>query len=118
MRTLPGLIFFLAVAQFSGAQQIGQNRPADASDNFTLSVKVQLVVEAVVVKDKEGKPIHGLTAKDFSLTEDGVPQTVRICEHQDLAAQAKPLPVSKPDSEDIKLYKQRARTQIAPETGE
>ena len=31
-----------------------------------MSVKVQLVVEAVVVKDKQGNPIHGLTAKDFT----------------------------------------------------
>jgi VWFA-related protein len=116
MRILPGLVFLLAAGINAGAQQIGQNKPADASNNFTLSVKVQLVVEAVVVKDKEGKPIHGLTAKDFSVTEDGVAQTVRICEHQDLAALAKPLPASKPDSEDITLYRQLTRTQIAPET--
>src|SRR5580658_8302989 len=108
MRILPGLVFLLAAGINAGAQQIGQNKPADASDNFTLSVKVQLVVEAVVVKDKEGKPIHGLTAKDFSVTEDGVAQTVRICEHQDLAALAKPLPASTSDSEDLKLYKQLA----------
>ncbi len=29
------------------------------------------------------------------MTEDGVPQTIRFCEHQDLAANAKPLAVSK-----------------------
>jgi VWFA-related protein len=118
MRIPLGLfVLFLATAH-AGAQQISQNKPADASQNFTLTVKVQLVVEAVVVKDKDGKPIQGLTAKDFAVTEDGVAQTVRICEHQDLAEQAKPLPVSKPDSEDIKLYKQLTRTQIAPETEE
>jgi VWFA-related protein len=110
-------LFFLFIASaLAGAQQIGQNKSADASQNFTISVKVQLVVEAVVVKDKEGKPIHGLTAKDFAVTEDGVSQTVRICEHQDLAELAKPLPASNPESEDIKLYKQLARSQIAPET--
>ncbi len=37
----------------------GKTRPADAEQNFTLSMKVQLVVEAVVVKDKQGNPIHG-----------------------------------------------------------
>jgi VWFA-related protein len=110
-------LFFLFIASaLAGAQQIGQNKSADASQNFTISVKVQLVVEAVVVKDKEGKPIHGLTAKDFAVTEDGVSQTVRICEHQDLAELAKPLPASNPESEDIELYKQLARSQIAPET--
>ena len=43
-----------------------------------MSVKVQLVVEAVVVKDKQGNPIRGLTAKDFTVTEDGVPQTIKL----------------------------------------
>jgi len=118
MRIPLGLFVLFIATAHAGAQQIGQNKPADASQNFTLSVKVQLVVEAVVVKDKDGKPIQGLTAKDFAVTEDGVAQAVRICEHQDLAEQAKPLPVSKPDSEDIKLYKRLTRTQIAPETEE
>ncbi|HEY1903194.1 MAG TPA: VWA domain-containing protein [Terracidiphilus sp.] len=117
MRSLTGALFFVFLfAAAADAQQIGQNKPADAAENYTLSVKVQLVVEAVVVKDKEGKPIQGLIAKDFAVTEDSVPQTVRICEHQDLAAEAKPLPASKRDSEDIKLYKELARTQIAPES--
>ncbi len=118
MRFLTGLFAVLIAAAAAGAQQIGQNKPADASQNFTLSVKVQLVIEAVVVKDKDGKPFEGLTAKDFAVTEDGVPQTVKICEHQDLAEQAKPLPASKPVDENIKLYKQLTRTQIAPESEE
>ena len=118
MRMVLGLVLLTAATALAGAQQIGQNKPADASDNFTLSVKVQLVVEAVVVKDKDGKPIQGLTAKDFALTEEGVAQTVRICEHQDLSELAKPLPASSSDSEEIKLYKQLTRTQIAPETEE
>jgi VWFA-related protein len=112
------LLFLIALASAAGAQQIGQNKPADAADNYTLSMKVQLVVEAVVVKGKDGKPVQGLTAKDFAVTEDGVPQTVRICEHQDLAEEAKPLPASKRDSEDIKLYRELARTQISPESVE
>ena len=119
MRRLTGFFLMLAsLASFTGAQQIGQNKSADAADTYTLSVKVQLVVEAVVVKDKDGKPIQGLTAKDFAVTEDGVPQTVRICEHQDLAEEAKPLPISKRDDEQIKLYKELARTQITPETAD
>jgi len=42
----------------------------------------QLTVETVTVKDKSGKPIEGLTAKDFSITEDGVPQTISFVEFQ------------------------------------
>jgi len=68
MRILFSLFILLIAGASAGAQQIGQNKPADAQQNFTLSVKVQLVVEAVVVKDKDGKPIEGLTAKDFAVT--------------------------------------------------
>ncbi len=115
MRVLASIVVALAAA-LAGAQQIGQNKPADGSQGFTISMKVQLVVEAIVVKDKDGKTISGLTAKDFTLTEDGVPQTIRICERQNLAEQSAPLPVIKPGTEDIKIYKHLARTQITPET--
>ncbi len=102
----------------ASAQQIGQNKDPKAPNDFTLSMKVQLVVETVVVKDKQGNAIEGLTAKDFVVTEDGAPQTIRFCEHQDLAANAKPLQQSKAADEDLKIYKRLARTQIAPETVE
>ena len=115
MRKTAALFLAIAFAASSSAQQIGQNKSADAQDNFTMSVKVQLVVEAVVVKDKQGNPIHGLTASDFTVTEDNVPQTIKFFEHEDLAS-ATPLPQSKPGQEDLKIYKQLARTQIAPET--
>src|SRR5213593_5004008 len=45
---------------------------------FTIKVDTQLVVETVVVKDKDGKPIEGLTEKDFTVTEDNVPQTISV----------------------------------------
>src|SRR3954463_6894522 len=95
MRRLAAALLTFAFVGSSNAQQIGQNRPKDTQGSYTLSVKVQLVVEAVVVKDKQGNPIHGLTANDFTVTEDNVPQTIKLFEHQDLAANAKPLPQSK-----------------------
>jgi VWFA-related protein len=118
MRKVLAAFLALVFALTATAQQIGQNKPAGEQDNFTLSVKVQLVVEVVVVKDKQGNPIRGLTAKDFALTEDGAPQSIRFCEHQDLSETAKPLAVSKQGDEDIHIYKKLARTQIAPETME
>src|ERR1044072_9412557 len=42
----------------------------------------QVTVETVTVKDKAGRPIEGLTPKDFSITEDGVPQTISFVEFQ------------------------------------
>src|SRR3569833_4329503 len=118
MRRLAGALLALTFAGSSTAQQIGQNRPKDAQENYTLSVKVQLVVEAVVVKDKQGNPIHGLTASDFTITEDNAAQTIKFFEHQDLAANAKPLPASKRSEENLRIYKRLARNRIAPETTE
>src|ERR1700744_2813987 len=115
MRTLL-LTTLLAIAPvFATAQQIGQNKTPGATGTYTFSVKSQVVVETVVAKDKQGEFIEGLTAKDFSVTEDGVPQTIRFCEHQDLT-DATPVPIAPPGSEEIKLYKTLARTQIAPES--
>jgi VWFA-related protein len=116
MRNLSGFLVFLVVSTLAGAQQIGQNKSSAAADGYTLSMKVQLVVEAVVVKDKQGKPIEGLATKDFALTEDGAPQTIRFSEHQDLTALAALLPTSMRGTEDLKTYKRLANTQIAPET--
>src|SRR5277367_2258974 len=115
-----GLLFlFLALAAASGhAQQIGQNTSSSTSGTYTLTAKSQLVVETVVAKDKEGKFIPGLSAKDFTVTEDGTPQTIRFCEHQDLAAEQAPVPTAARGTEDIKIYKKLSRTQLAPEAPE
>jgi VWFA-related protein len=115
MRRLLATLLPLAALN-AGAQQIGRNQAVGAPQGYTLTVQSQLVVESVVVKDKQGQFIHGLTAKDFTVTEDGVPQTVSFCEHQDLTTHAVPLPASKPSTEDIKIYDRLAREQIAPET--
>ncbi|MGH9587797.1 MAG: VWA domain-containing protein [Acidobacteriaceae bacterium] len=97
------------------AQTVGTNAQAGQKGSYTLKVNSQLVVETVVVKDKEGHFVPGLTAKDFSVEEDGVPQTVRIFEHQALAMKSTPLPVTPTDEEHITLYQRLVRTQIAPE---
>jgi VWFA-related protein len=71
------------------AQQQQPATPATGTPKFTSST--QLVVEVVSVKDKNGKPVEGLTAKDFTITENGVAQTISFCEFQKLddgAAQA------------------------------
>ncbi len=114
MRNSLTFLFLSIATAVASAQQIGQNTSPGASQTYTLSVKSQLVVETVVVKDKQGNYVHGLAAKDFALTEDGAPQTIRFCEHQDLT-DAAPVPVAAPDMEEIKVYKRLPRTQVAPE---
>lgn len=97
------------------AQTIGQNKAPGHSETMTLTVRTQLVVETVVVKDKQGKSIDGLTAQDFTLTEDGVPQKIKFVEHQKLPTEPLPVPASKPEDEDIKIYKRLTRTQLSQE---
>jgi VWFA-related protein len=114
MRWISVLCLFATLR--AGAQTIGQNKSAEAAGTEVLSVRSQLVVETVVVKDKQGKPIEGLTADDFTLTEDGVPQKIRYCDYQVLAASPLPIPPAPASEENIKIYKRLARTQITPET--
>jgi VWFA-related protein len=116
MRNLSALLILLAAAAGPLAQQVGQNKLPGQTQSFTLTVKSQLVIEAVEVKDKQGNFIKGLTAKDFTLTEDGTPETIRYCEPQNLSEIAKPLPAQTSATEDVKIYNRLATTQIAAET--
>ena len=45
-----------------------------------LTVNVRLVVLDIVVTDQTGKPVDGLTARDFQIFEDGKPQRIRSVE--------------------------------------
>src|SRR5882762_9936881 len=101
MRSLIPMFLFATLT--GAAQQTGQNAPLNSDRTFTISVGTQLVVETVVVKDKQGSMIRGLTAKDFNITEDSAPQTIRFCEHQELPAAAIPLAPS--NEEQLTLYK-------------
>jgi VWFA-related protein len=114
MRSLITILLFATLS--AEAQQIGQNAVPGNGDTPTLSVRSQIVIETVVVKDKKGNTIDGLTAKDFTLTEDGVPQTIRFCEQQSLPSTLSDSPIKALGPEDIKIYNRLARTQIAPET--
>jgi VWFA-related protein len=100
------------------AQKIGSNATPGQTETFRLTLNSQLVVETVVVKDKQGKFIGGLSAKNFTVTEDGAPQTIKFCEHQQFSETVDPLPPASADDENIKIYKKLTRTQFAPEAPE
>jgi VWFA-related protein len=90
-------LFSLVLA--AGGQQIGQNAPAGGNTSATFSTTSQLVVETVNVKDKNGKPVEGLTAKDFTVTEDGAEQMIRLFEFQKVPEDAvaePPIALSQP----------------------
>ncbi len=110
---LPFLVILCAAV--CEGQKIGTNAVPGGDNTNKLTVSSQLVVETVVVKDKKGNFIGGLTAKDFSVAEDGVPQTISFFEQQKLSTASTPLPVVPRDQEEITIYKKLDRTQIAPQ---
>jgi len=102
------VLYSLAAA----AQHIGENRPQSGADSTPIFKSgALLVVETVAVTDKSGKPIEGLTAKDFTITEDGVPQAIKIFEYQRLSDVAPPAPST--ESEHVRVYDKLGRTRIS-----
>lgn len=51
------------------------SRPTN-SDADVITFETTLVAQDVLVTDKQGRPVRGLTANDFVITEDGKPQQV------------------------------------------
>jgi VWFA-related protein len=65
----------------------------------TFRASTHLIVQTVSVKDKSGKPIAGLTARDFVVTENGQPQQIAFVEYQSLdGAAASPVSPAPPVS--------------------
>lgn len=95
------------------AQQVGQNAPYGNQQTATFQTSTQLVVETVVVKDKNGNNVPGLTAKDFTVAEDGVPQTIKFFEYQQLPGDVL---TPTPDSVKVQAFQKFHPTQISPET--
>jgi VWFA-related protein len=97
----------MAIVILCGALSV---RAQEKETTFTSAS--QLVVETVAVVDKNGRAVDGLSAKDFNVTENGVPQVIRFFEQQKLAD----LPVSAPsEPENVHIYDKLSRTQISPE---
>lgn len=68
--------FLLVLASFPlYAQQGAENPPTQAAP---IQANVPLVLAPVTVTDRKGNLIDGLTVKDFALTDEGVPQKLRL----------------------------------------
>src|SRR5580704_8999146 len=94
----------------AGAQQIGQNGLPRGSQTPSINVSTQLVVETVVVKDKKGNSLEGLNARDFIVTEDGVPQPIAFFEHQKLPETTSVASAAPSEPENITIYHKLAMT--------
>jgi VWFA-related protein len=72
------MVFNLAAAQSGdGAQTKNASENSADQSVTTMSVQVKVVNVLATVRDKHGKIINNLTKDDFTLTEDGRPQTIR-----------------------------------------
>ena len=110
------LLCVIALACCLLAQQPTPNVPPPANGTVKFQANAQLVVETVTVTDKNGKTVEGLTAKDFSVTEDGVAQTVSFCEFQTMLETPEPPVTPAPAAEPVAAKVDPVvRTEIAPE---
>ena len=66
------LLTFFAVRGSGAAQQPSTQQPIT-----NIKVQAREVLLPVVVEDKHGALVTNLTAKDFTLTEDGRPQVIK-----------------------------------------
>src|SRR5579862_2246281 len=104
---------FLLLALTTTAQQVGQNAPPSGANGTQKIVSTtQMVIELVGVKDKKGNPIKGLTAKDFTLTEDGVVQKIAFVDQEDLPTTPTDAPILTDEPTDIKIYNKLGRETI------
>ncbi len=108
------LVALLLLPFLTNAQRVGQNSQSENASVATFTAGTQLVVETVVVNDKHGNAIAGLNASDFTITEDGVPQSIRVFEYQKIPDP--PPEVPRAQQENIHIYDKLGRTQISAES--
>ena len=122
-------VVWVSVAAALGAQGgAAQQQPQTQQPVFRTTTR--LIVQTVTVKDKDGKVIEGLTAKDFTVTEDGQPQDIAFVEFQRMqgatpaapapaAIVAAPAPASPPPAAADTQVERATSTQIAaPPSGD
>jgi VWFA-related protein len=77
-------IAFFAAALFPSAPQAQTQTPARPQSVFRSGT--ELVLVNVVVRDKSGEVVRGLTRDDFTVVEDGKAQTISSFDFEDLAS--------------------------------
>ena len=87
--TLALLMTMQGVAQQPATQRPATPQPA-AGGSTVFKANANLVIVDVTAKDKSGKPIEGLKAEDFIITEDGKPQKIAVFEYQHIATEPDP----------------------------
>lgn len=62
-------------------------RAQEALQRPTFRSRIDIVYVNVIVRDKKGQPVRGLTADDFTITEDGQPQTIKTFAYEEVRTQ-------------------------------
>ncbi len=115
MRVLKIMFGLLFATVAAGAQVVGGNAQSGSNGVYTVSVGTKLVIEAVNVRDGKGNAVKGLGVKDFTVTEDGVKQTVRFAEYQELPLAPDASEKKAQPAEEVKVFNRLSLSQIAPE---
>jgi VWFA-related protein len=87
----------LLLSCLCGNPSFGQSPTQDPAREIpTFRTNVRRVIVDVVVRDSNNKPVHGLTAKDFLVAEDGSPQNVLSFDVHDLEVSSIAIPANAP----------------------
>lgn len=82
LAALLGLFTTLLAAQ--PAQQSAPSQPQTTAPAFTLHAQTRIVLADITVTDRQGHPVHGLTAADFEVFDNNHPQRIASFEeHND-----------------------------------
>ena len=100
--------FFLAAVFGSSAlisaQTTAKPAPSSAQPVTTIRTSSDLVVVDVVATDSRQNPVHSLSASDFTVLEDGHPQTIKVFEEHTAGAPMRPGPSVKLDPGEFTNY--------------
>ncbi len=88
-------------AQSDSAAPPSPNAPSteattNSPETLTFRTTVRRVIVDVVVRDSNNKPVHGLTASDFIVAEDGHPQNILTFDVHDFDSPSISLPPNAP----------------------
>jgi VWFA-related protein len=73
------------VGLMTGSPYVGGSQQPDTSGAFTLKVQSDIVLTNVVVRDKKtGEVVRGLKASDFTILENGKPQTIASFDYENV----------------------------------
>ncbi len=80
---LPALLL-VTLAGNAGPQATPPAGPDQASESFRISVDVALVVLHATVTNRQGGFVSNLGERDFTVYENGVPQSIRLFRNEDM----------------------------------